>query len=240
MIGFNDIVILIWAALILFLVFWFFQKYVIRWIKNDRIHDALEFYIPVMRNTVWVLFIIDLLYEVILLNYQSSWVKGIMACGMFGIIIAFVWGIIRDFIQGIIFKFQKGNIIGQRIKLDDFSGEIVQMKNTKLDIQLENGEIIQYPYSKLTSKVVTKPTIARHLKSCSFSISVPYGTHLEKTKEQITRYMLNIPWVISGMKMKIEVIDQNLEEINLKIIVYTIDEKYISKIKQEVDSLVLT
>lgn len=218
------------AAFWIFTFFYIAKIYVTPWIRNERFQRHLSFYLPLVRNVVWVLFCIDLVYEISLINIFVS-------LGLFGVIIALLWQLVRDFVQGIIFGFQKGDIVGQRLKINDYSGVVSSQTTTKLHLELENGEIVQFPYSKMTSQLVSKPTLARHLKSCSFSVILSEKVNIEAAKDKLRSHLLSMPWVISTMKIKVEVVDEGNTNIELKVVVYTSSEKYISRIKQEIAEL---
>jgi len=235
-ISFNQISFGLFASMFftafgIFIFFWLVIRYVIPRIRKERLQDKLHFYVPLVRNAVWVLFFIDLIYELALVNPYVT-------LGLFGVGLALSWQLVRDYIQGIIFGFQKGNIIGQRIKIEEYSGIISELKATKLNLEIENGEIIQFPYGKVTSQIISKPTFAKHLKSCGFTVSLSSKVDVGKAQQKLMRRLLNMPWVISSMKIKIEVLEQNQQQIDLKVVVYTSDEKYIPKIKQEVSELI--
>ena len=46
-----------------------------------------------------------------------------------------------------------------------------------------------------------------------------------------------MPWVISTMKIKVEVVEERNANIEFKVVVYTSSAKYISRIKQEIAEL---
>lgn len=230
-ISFGRFVSMIFAAFWIFIFFLIVIKYIIPRIKKERLQDRLQFYMPLIRNLVWVLYAIDLIYELALINPYVT-------LGLLGVGLALSWQLVRDYIQGIIFGFQKGNIIGQRIKIGEYSGIISELNATKLNLEIENGEIIQFPYNAVTSQVISKPTFAKHLKSCGFTVSISNKVDVDKAKQKLMRYLLNMPWVISSMNIKIEVIEKENQQIDLKVVVYTSDEKYVPKIKQAVGDLI--
>ena len=221
---------LISAAVSIFLFFFIAKRYLTPWIRNERLQEYLRFYLPLVRNVVWILFCIDLIYEISLINLFVS-------LSLFGVIIALLWQLVRDFVQGIIFVFQKGNIVGQRLKINDYSGVVSAQTMTKLHLEIENGEIIQFPYCKVTSQLVSEPTVAGHLKSCSFSVVLSEKVNVDAAKDKLTSHLLSMPWVISTMKIKVEVVEERNANIELKVVVYTSSEKYISRIKQEIAEL---
>ena len=221
---------LISAAFSIFIFFFITKRYLTPWIRNEQLKEDLCFYLPLVRNVVWILFFIDLVYEISLINL-------LLSLSIFGVIIALLWQLVRDFVQGIIFGFQKGDIVGQRLKIDNYSGIVSAQTTTKLHLEIENGEIIQFPYSKVNTHLVSKPTVARHLKSCSFSVVLSEKVNIDAAKEKLISHLLSMPWVISTMKIKVEVVDERNANIELKVIVYTSSEKYISRIKQEIAEL---
>tara|TARA_B110000285_G_scaffold181059_1_gene204279 strand:- start:295 stop:1014 length:720 start_codon:yes stop_codon:yes gene_type:complete len=221
---------LISAAFSIFIFFFITKRYLTPWIRNEQLKEDLCFYLPLVRNVVWILFFIDLVYEISLINL-------LLSLSIFGVIIALLWQLVRDFVQGIIFGFQKGDIVGQRLKIDNYSGIVSAQTTTKLHLEIENGEIIQFPYSKVNTHLVSKPTVARHLKSCSFSVVLSEKVNIDAAKEKLISHLLSMPWVISTMKIKVEVVDERNTNIELKVIVYTSSEKYISRIKQEIAEL---
>jgi hypothetical protein len=104
-------------------------------------------------------------------------------------------------------------------------------------LEIENGEIIQFPYNQVTSQLMSKPTVAGKLKSCSFSVVLSGKVNIDVAKDKLTSHLLSMPWVISTMKIKVEVIEERDGNIELKVVVYTSSEKYIARIKQEIAEL---
>ena len=219
------------TAVVLFLFFWIMIKYVVPRIKKEKIQNYLSYYLPLFRNTIWILFFMSFIYKLALYDpYASLFV--------FGSLLAFTWQFVRDFIQGVIFGFQKGNIIGQSIKIEDYSGIVTELQITKLHLELENGEILQYPYSKITGQKLIKPTTTDHLKSCNFTVSVSSKVDIDDAKHKLKSFLLNMPWVVSSRKIKLEVFEQQNQITDIKVVVFTSHEKYIPKIKQEVADLI--
>ena len=171
-IPFNKLVSLFVIGLMISLAHRLFNRYIIRLIKNKRNKSMAGIYIPIGINMVWIAFFLYSIYELALIN-------PIISMFISGLILIATWNNVKDFVQGIIFKLQQGNIIGQRIKIDDFSGEVIKLRNTKIDLQLENGEIVQYPYSKLSNQVIGISTSVKHFKYCTFSVSVPLMEELK-------------------------------------------------------------
>lgn len=224
-ITFNTLASLLLFGLIILITHLIINRYILRWIKNKRNQSKAGIYIPIGINIVWIAFFLYTIYELALINL-------IISIFISGLILIATWSNIKDFIQGIVFRLQEGNITGQRIKIDDFSGKVIKMRNTRIDIQVENGEIVQYPYSKLANQVIGISNSVKHYKYCTFSVSVPLAEGIEDTNNQIVTKLYNIPWIVSTMKIETEIIDHDSEKIHVKIKAYTLDEKFIPKIQK--------
>jgi len=223
-ISFDRFLLLLGFSVLLFILHKFINRYVIRWAKDERKQKFIKEYLPLAINVLWILLIVYFIYKLTLAN-------PIVSIAITGLVLLLTWHTINDFVQGTIFKIQKGNIVDQSIKIGELSGIIVKMGITKMDIQLDNGETLHYPYSKLYTQVVRTTTNVKHFKNCIFTISVPFTADVEMLKKQILVSLLNSPWVVSSMPIKMEVVNQDAEKRNIKINAYTLDDKFIPKIQ---------
>ena len=68
----NSIILLIlgiaFEVFFIYLVFWLVIEYLLRLVKNDELYYQLYFYLPILRNVVWVFYISFLL--LLLIEYQ--------------------------------------------------------------------------------------------------------------------------------------------------------------------------
>ena len=68
----NSIILLIlgiaFEVFFIYLIFWLVIEYLLRLVKNDELYYQLYFYIPILRNVVWVFYISFLL--LLLIEYQ--------------------------------------------------------------------------------------------------------------------------------------------------------------------------
>ncbi len=220
----SKLMTLLLAALIIYVAHRLFDRYIVKFIKNERRQSSMSLHVPLVANVIWIIFFLYAIYELTLINPLISVL-------ITGLIILVTWNNVKDFVQGTVFKLQQGNLVGQRIKVGEFSGEVIRMRNTKIDLQLENGEVIQYPYSKLSKQVIGISTSVKHFKYCTLNITVPYTTELEALKEHVVIQLLNIPWIVSSMSIKTEIVVQDSDTIDIKIGAYTLDKKFVPKIQ---------
>ncbi len=210
---------------IVFAAYWLLLKVLVPFVKNDLWHERLKFYLPACRNVILFLLILEV---VINLGIESPFLTLGIATGL--LIVS--WGYSKELFQGTVFKFQRGNIAGQRLKVKDFSGKIVALNNTKLELETEKGEILQIPYSQIVGDVEIKPSSAKYLRACVLMLKTTqedYAGFEQGLRKTISR----IPFVVDSVKPKFEIINQSSEEVECKLVVYTNDEKFIPQIKSK-------
>ena len=201
------------------------QHVIVKAIRNERWHEFITFYNPVVRNIAWVLFAINLVY-------QMANVNPIVSLAVLGVVLALGWQSIRDFVQGTIFRFQKGNIKGQVLKVKAFKGVVNKMQNTKIELVTNNEEIIQIPYSRIITAITTKPTATKHLRVGHVFVDLPEGGDIEAIKATTQERLLNMPWVVSSKGVKIE---KKAGKQRLKIAFSTLDEACIDRVKKTIN-----
>ena len=206
-------------------VFFGFIQHVLRKvIRKERLHDFIQFYNPLFRNVAWMLFVINAIYRLAKIN-------PIVSLAVLGVLLALGWKSIRDFVQGTILKLQKGDIVGQRLKVKEYSGIVKKMCDTKLELSTKDGEIIQIPYSQIISEVTTKPTATKYLKTGNVVLDLSKGSDVETSKIQIRERLLNLPWVISNKGVKIEGVVSEDGHQQLKIAFSTLSLDYIERVR---------
>jgi len=210
------------------LFFGFIQHVLLKVIRKERIHDLIKFYNPLFRNLAWILFAVNAIYRLAKIN-------PVVSLAVIGVLIALGWKSIRNFVQGTIFKFQKGDIVGQRLKLKNYSGVVKEMKHTKLELNTQNGEIIQIPYNKIISEVTIKPIATKYLKTGSIIIDLPEGSDVEQRKSEYKKRLFNSPWVISHKGIKIEHLKLKKGKQQLKIAFSVLHLEYVDRVRKAIE-----
>ncbi len=219
------IILLAIRAFWIFAFFGFIQHILLKIIRRERLHDFIKFYNPLLRNVAWILFFTNTIYRLAKINPVVSLL-------VVGVLLALGWGVIRNFVQGTIFRFLNGDMTGQRLKVRKYSGVVKKMDDIGLKLSTKNGEIIQIPYSHITSRVVTKPGSAKRLKTGSILIPIQDKGIVEEKKAELKKQLLDLPWVISGSPVKIERMETKKGKQQLKITFATISTEYIDVIRR--------
>ena len=228
----NSIILLIlgiaFEVFFIYLIFWLVIEYLLRLVKNDELYYKLYFYIPILRNVVWVFYISFLL--LLLIEYQLIF-GFIVSCS----IIILKWNYLKSFFYGLFFKLQKGNVVGQYIKLKNNAGMVQSLKNTTIDLELSNGDILQYPYHLLINEPISMPILGK-LNKVSLLIDVNTENKVD-FKNHVKKQILLNPYVVSPNKLRLDFIEDNNGVEKLKVIVYTCQEIYVSRITDYIRSI---
>lgn len=219
------LIVLLIRAFWIVTFFGFVQYVFLKAIRNERLHDVVEFYNPLVRNVTWILFTIHVIYHLAKIN-------PIVSLAVLGTLLALGWQPARDFIQGTIFRFQKGDITGQLLKVKRYNGIINKMYNTKIELIGKDGEIVQIPYSRIISEVTTKPASAKQLKTGNVIIQLPLGSNVEETKNAIKEKLLNLPWIVSSKGVDIEKLEDKDGVQRLKVAFSTLNLAYVEQVRR--------
>lgn len=211
-------------------VYFILWRFVLPFLKNERWHDRMVFYLPIIRNIALFLLVVEVL---VVLGVEHP----LLVVGVLAAVIVVLWGYVSNVVLGTVFRFQRGNLKGQGIKVEEFSGKVIEMRNAKLEIETEKGEILQMPYSKLINNVEIKPSAAKYLKSCTVLIEVKEDG-FKKLQNDVLGLVSRLPYVVDSVLPKIEVVDQNLNSYSCKVVVYTNDDKYVPLIKAKLLKLI--
>lgn len=227
-ISFNKFVSLIILAVFIFVAHRSVNLLISKWVKKQAQENLLSVYVPIAVNLIWVIFFLYTIYLLAIIN-------PVVTVFISSILLLATWNYAKDFVQGTIFKIQKGNLVGQIITVNDYSGKVVKMKNTRIHLQQDNGEIVEYPYSKLSDTILAISSNVEDYKNCTITTSIPLTKDIEGIKRQLRVQLFTIPWIVSNREIKIDIVHQDSETIRLKVSAYTLDEKFIPKIQRIVD-----
>ena len=156
-----------------------------------------------------------------------------MAAITFVFLMLIFWKSIINLIYGIVYKIQNGNVYGSQITINEFSGLIVSLKNTKMEVESEAGKIFQFPYVSLFTQKVSIPTIG---KSMLINLKYELKNHLsEQDVFNLKKQILCSPYVINPSALSVEVYNLELKKM-LSIKLLVLNSKYIDSLKSHVDT----
>jgi len=118
--------------------FWVSREYLVKFLRDIKWRKRFTFYIPIARNIFWFF------YAFYIFSYLIN-VNVILAGITFIFLMLIFWKSIINLIYGVVYKIQNGYVFGSQITINEFSGIIVSLKNTKMEVETEAGKIFQFP-----------------------------------------------------------------------------------------------
>jgi hypothetical protein len=217
--SFWSIFWLVILAATLYISFYVIYEFVIKLIQNRKARSSAKRYFPIITSFIWLVYFTRVGY-IFIKPYP------LVGIGVVLILLLGFWRFIKDFIAGIVFRVQDNYRTNQRVQLKNNEGVIVELLNTHVKLEADDGELIFVPYSEFANQIVYKPSTQERLKQFSFRLVVDTDTDVDIDK--INRIALSCPWIVSN---RIPRIAHNEDDEELIISGYTLDLKYLPKIK---------
>ncbi len=210
------------------ILLWVFIQFVKRYliyaivkspIRQKRIINS----IPIYASLFWLLYGVYVMY----LFIKPYPLMGVL---VFLVSIIIARKPINNLIQGLFIRFKANIEQGQRVRIGNYEGTIMETNSFDLVLEASSGELIHIPYSTLENEKI----IFKDFSSDFFSDSFKINTIQHISIEQIEEYIANLPWTFSNYPPKISIIEEDSNSITFEIIVYSIDRRYLSFIKKDV------
>jgi len=185
---------------------------------DDRLLPLLEI---IAKYLIW--FVAFLL---ILANFNIDITPLLAGAGIAGIALALAaQDILSNFLGGAIITVDKPFKIGDRVKIDDFFGDIVSIGPRSTRMKTLDNQIVTIPNAKVTSSIVVNyamPDI--HLK-VRIPFSVAYGTDIARVKKILLEIACeaadNTPWVLSDPAPSVYFLEFGDSSLNGQLILWT-------------------
>ncbi|MDD1664174.1 MAG: mechanosensitive ion channel family protein [Methanomicrobiales archaeon] len=154
-----------------------------RWLAQKTDSDFDDRFIPLLeigaKYLVW--FIVFLL---ILGTFQVDITPFLAGAGIAGLAVALAaQDIIGNFLSGAIITVDKPFRIGDRIRFEDLSGDVISVGPRSTRIRTLDNQVVTIPNSKITSNVVINYAMPDARIKVTIPVSVAYGTDMKRVKE---------------------------------------------------------
>ena len=206
--------------------FWVSREYLVKFLRDIKWRKRFTFYIPIARNIFWFF------YAFYIFSYLIN-VNVILAGITFIFLMLIFWKSIINLIYGVVYKIQNGYVFGSQITINEFSGIIVSLKNTKMEVETEAGKIFQFPYVSLFAQKVSIPTVGK-----SLLVNFKYELENQLSEQDLfnlKKQILCSPYVINPSALSVEVYNSELKKMpSIKLLV--LNSKYIDSLKSHVDA----
>ncbi len=220
-------------AFALFLIIKLFER-IAKVVFVKRIYRLyFQRYYPILETVVWLLFVLWSIDQIFKdrLYYSVALILIILVT-----LVWISWFAVRDFIAGIIFKAQDVYEAGQWIKISEIEGRLKSIGYLSLEIEIESGEIIKFPYSKITGVIHSISDPEEHSNHHRFEIELNRTNSLKENVESLRQIILNSPWTLLTKAPQIQLLEENENHFVFEIFVYSISKEFFRNIENDVKS----
>jgi MscS family membrane protein len=185
---------------------------------HDRLLPMLEI---AAKYVIW--FVAFLL---ILKNFNVDITPLLAAAGIAGLAIALAaQDILGNFLGGAIITLDKPFKIGDRIKFDNFFGDIVSVGPRSTRLKTLDNQIVTIPNSKITQNIVINYAQPDFKMKVRIPFSVAYGTDISRVKKILLEIAQEAaektPWVVSDPSPSVYFLEFGESSLNGQLILWT-------------------
>lgn len=198
---------------------------------SKRIKLFLGYLLPVAEFVFWMGFLI---WAIRSLYMAYDFVALIIIVALIALIAAPAWFLFRDFIYGIIIKFQQKIEIDSAIEIEDIQGIVIRTGLLGFDIKTSEGNINSIPYNKIIGKIITRHGTNINLDSYPIQFCIKSSVDINELIPKLKTTLINAPWVVSSHEPIIKKVEKQTESFLIDVVVYTIDETHVQKIRDYV------
>lgn len=209
-----------------------FKRYgipLIRYYRKSQRH--LERWLPVVETLLWLLYVMA--WAVVLI--QPNPLVGIL---FLGATIAAFWYFFRDLVAGLVIRTWSYYHVGQKIRTESFSGIVTKLGRLVAEIETDRGEVLVYPYYKLSRMPVIRQSPSAILKSRAVDFSLRQMGIDSIDPTAIRNQIRALPWSIPGRDPVVEILDPNGEDPHLRLVLYGIDDGHLVKVEKQVEAAI--
>ena len=185
---------------------------------DDRLLPMLEI---IARYVIW--FVAFLL---ILANFNIDITPLLAGAGIAGIALALAaQEILSNFLGGAIITMDKPFKIGDRVKINDFFGDIVSIGPRSTRMKTLDNQIVTIPNATVTSSIVVNYAMPDIKLKVRIPFSVAYGSDVPRVKEILLEIARNAaektPWVLKDPAPSVYFLEFGESSLNGQLILWT-------------------
>lgn len=233
--GFKlNIMPFVWAVILgiaLYFSWWLIKRVLFFLIKKESIQYKLEKLFPIYERLSWIIFISLMSLNFIRINL-------ILGLASIVLVIIISFSVIRNYIYGFLLMAAQKVTVGSRIKYQNQEGTIISFQPFFVAVETENAEIIEIPYYNLYKDGFKILGGIDNFINHKFVVKLTELENILDFKENLYKYMLNLPWILPNHLPNIEFIDSKKEYLELLINITGIDKKHCEMVEERVEEWV--
>lgn len=150
-----------------------------------------------------------------------------------------LWKPINNYFLGLIYMAGDTYSVGQRIRYKKQQGTIRAFNNLSLEMELEDGESLDIPYSYFADATIIRTSPQSGVMSHTVKLPIAKPCDLEVEKQRIKGMLLALPWVLPAQKIVFEHLSEDEEQYLIKVTVQGIDKNHLYKVENKIRAMYL-
>ena len=184
---------------------------------DDKIIQILEI---AARYIIWFIAIL------IVLSYLQIDITPLIAAGgIFGLAVALAGqDLISNFFGGAIILVDKPFVIGDRIKIDGYLGDVESVGPRSTRIKTLDYQLLTIPNSKIANSVITNYAMPDVKLKVKIPVSVAYGSDVHRVKEILLEICrdaaTNTPYILTDPAPSVYFLEFGASSLDYKIVIW--------------------
>jgi hypothetical protein len=104
-------------------------------------------------------------------------------------------------------------------------------------MECDDGESLDIPYRFFIDAMIIRTSPQSGITSHSILMSLTKPCDLEMEKQKIKSILVSLPWVLPTQKIVIELLSEDSDSYNLRIIVQGIDRSHLEKVESKIKAI---
>ncbi|GEM_PF-4008963 len=146
---------------------------------------------------------------------------------------------LKNYIAGLIVRqenrFSKNDIL---ILPDGTEGTIVEFNRQSVTLETTNGITMEIPYSELLNRLAKRKTATENISKQIITVDIPSNSDFRQWHNTLRNFILSLPWTPANKLPLIEITGRTNTTLTVQIILYSIDERYLNEMQNEVENFI--
>ncbi len=236
---------IVWRTIALAVVWtaaWILVRYFSQWIKAaeeqiDGIEISPRDLKTLDRMLDYVFITVAAIISMAILEITPLLYSALTAAGIIGVVIAFaVKDVASNLISGILIMIDRPFVVGDTIKIKDYSGTVQRISLRSTELVTFDGPIVTIPNSAVATEATTNYTLSNH-RRVLFTVSVLYTTDLSFAIDTIQSVLEAEERLLPEKPPSILIGEIRDSAVDIQVIAYTRKEDIVaaqSDLKREI------
>ncbi len=141
---------------------------------------------------------------------------------------------LKDYLAGLLIKTSDEYRIGDKIKIENITGQITDFRKTQIEIKDANGNNIYLPYNILITKTKSLQQQTEKIYGYSFTYQLAKTESYYKDTSTLEQYIQTLPWTHPAYQAEIKLELEEETSYKLLITIFSFDKKYYQKIEKAI------